>query len=996
MAWRGRGDWRWFVVAVVIAALVLGLGFVLRAAGLGAAANVAQLVSLAPLVVGLANWPRAKRAPVQPPAARRESSGPIFDKAAKAESIFSNLSPRNAVFTGQVVALDTIKHIFEGGSASVVAICGLGGVGKSQLALEYAYRARQWNDYWLECWIRADSPSAIVEDLAKIGSLAGLTIGEFATAEAEAEATATVIGLTSRSNWLVVFDNADRPEAVASFLPGGDGHVIITARSRGGGGLAANVSIEGFSRVDAVEFLERRTDQHGSRDAPALAEALGDLPLALAQAAAFIVNNNMTISDYFELYQDIAASRRLRAAGLDAGEYPRSVAATWLLHFERLRKDYPAAADLLTLFSFLDPDDINVSDLPVETGRAGRRLKKAMADPFERTRTIGALIETNLVTRISGEHVRVHRLVQAVARDELNRRQTYIWLRRAIKLVTARPFIPRSGSTLHATSVVAHAENYGMFSRRSRAIQTELISEYIPVGPSGHIDVARGPAQLLDPRLQVVAFTGREAELASLHAWCMSSGATRTQLITGPGGVGKTRLALALADRLRDAGWLCLVVGEGQEAGVVTTVRGATRGPVLLIVDYAETRFGLSSLLASAVADRGSDALRILLLARGAGEWWDRLQAAGGSYRSLIADVEPDMLANTIAPGLSDEDIISQAVSYYAGVLGVPRPSEPHLAMAEKRSSVLELHAAALVAVLQSVNAPDPMSVALGDLMGVLLRHEERFWLGTAQAMGLLDGPEGLTFALLRQIVAVGTLLGAADEQEALELLRRVPGAPHSRKITQWLKELYPPAVEAREWLGSLQPDLLAELHVVIQLMGNPEFARWCLTGLTERQGRRAVTLIIRALADYDFMDSFGGHFPDLVELVADIRVPLETLIPFVNVLPDSSSSLSNVRCKLERRLLDGLSAGAYPGERAALLIAHAHTLSQLGRTNEVLSLHREAVSIYRNLNSTGDGRGRHNLADALYGLSDVLIADGQIEAARKARDEADQLAQEG
>ena len=124
-----------------------------------------------------------------------------------------------------------------------------------------------------------------------------------------------------------------------------------------------------------------------------------------------------------------------------------------------------------------------------------------------------------------------------------------------------------------------------------------------------------GPAGLLDPRRGLVDFTGRERELAGLLAWCQDGRPRGVQLVTGPGGVGKTRLSVELCARLEPAGWRCVRAGDQQEAAALAAARRGWPDPVLLVVDYAETRIGLGELLRGVAADAG--VVRVLLLACG-------------------------------------------------------------------------------------------------------------------------------------------------------------------------------------------------------------------------------------------------------------------------------------------------------------------------------------------------------------------------------------------
>ena len=147
--------------------------------------------------------------------------------------------------------------------------------------------------------------------------------------------------LGSRSDWLLVFDNAQAPGHLAETLPAGGGHVLIARRNRGWSGIAQQVDLEVFSRAESVAFLAQRTGRTEREAAAELAAELGDLPLALAQAAAYIDVHSITISTYLNLYRDPVIAERLRDEGLESDEYPASVARTWLLHFDELRLGQP-------------------------------------------------------------------------------------------------------------------------------------------------------------------------------------------------------------------------------------------------------------------------------------------------------------------------------------------------------------------------------------------------------------------------------------------------------------------------------------------------------------------------------------------------------------------------------------------------------------------------------------------------------------------------------
>jgi Tfp pilus assembly protein PilF len=395
--------------------------------------------------------------------------GETADQTARTPGLDSDragdtLPARNPVFTGRAGPLADLAGKLAGGPVAVVAVRGLGGVGKSQLALEYAHRERKSGRYRVAGWVRADSPVTVAEDLAALGPLLRLpqdgTTGE--------RATDVVAALGSRRDWLLVFDNAHRPGDLRGWLPGGAGYVLITSRDRAWSGTAAQLDLDTFTRAESVAFACQRSGCDDKKAAGELAVAVGDLPLALAQAAAYIDGRSMTIAGYLGLYRDPALAARLRDAGLDSAEYPASVASTWLINFTQLSEEHPATVELLRLCAFLDPDDIDLDLLAQGRTEAGEMLGRVLGDPLERTETAGALAAASLVTVPADGHLRVHRLVQAVTRDQLTNKQA-AWTRRALKMITAifpddpqdhRSWAVCASAAPHVQAVTGHADRF--------------------------------------------------------------------------------------------------------------------------------------------------------------------------------------------------------------------------------------------------------------------------------------------------------------------------------------------------------------------------------------------------------------------------------------------------------------------------------------------------------------------------------------------------------
>ena len=407
-----------------------------------------------------------------------------------------NAPLRNPAFTGRAQVLEELGRRLAAGPVAVVAVRGLGGVGKSQVALEYAYRMCESGRYELAGWVRADSAVTVAEDLAAMAPLLGIG----ADRPAGELAAAVVAALGSRRDWLVVFDNAQAPADLAGMLPGGGGHVLITSRNRQWGRIAAQLDLEEFTRAESVAFVGTRSGREEPEAAAELADELGDLPLALAQAAAYIDTRSVTVGGYLDLYRDPALARRLRDEGLESEEYPASVARTWLLSLGQLSGERPAAVELLRLCAFLDPDDIDLELLAAGAAQAGPVLAAALGDPLERAETAGALARASLVTVPAQGRLRVHRLVQAVTRDQLDDDQAAAWAGRALGLVSAvfpgEPQDPSSWPVCaslapHVESVVAHAESYPDLAAQRGGLLGEL---GIYLAASAQFSAARAPS----------------------------------------------------------------------------------------------------------------------------------------------------------------------------------------------------------------------------------------------------------------------------------------------------------------------------------------------------------------------------------------------------------------------------------------------------------------------------------------------------------------------
>jgi len=345
-------------------------------------------------------------------------------------AIWGDVPPRNKNFTGRAAVFDRLRRDPSSKVTVVVpedplptALRGLGGVGKTAIAIEYAHRYR--SDYDVVWWIPADLLPLLRSSLAalagRLGLEGALTLGVEGAAEAALDALRRG---QPYGRWLLIFDNADQPEDLRDYIPAGPGDVLITSRNPAWQSTAETVQVDVFTRVESTEFLARRTDgQVTGADAELLADKLGDLPLALDQAGAMLFETGMQVEEYVTLLDDEIV--KIMAEGRTA-EYPLSVTAAWSISVEKVQQFLPQARDLLRCCAFFGPEPIPRDVFRRGSQATGTRVSDLMADPILLSRAIRELGRFALVT-ISGRSISVHRLVQALLRGELDdqRQQEY-------------------------------------------------------------------------------------------------------------------------------------------------------------------------------------------------------------------------------------------------------------------------------------------------------------------------------------------------------------------------------------------------------------------------------------------------------------------------------------------------------------------------------------------------------------------------------------------
>ncbi len=500
-------------------------------------------------------------------------------------------------------------------------------------------------------------------------------------------------------------------------------------------------------------------------------------------------------------------------------------------------------------------------------------------------------------------------------------------------------------------------------------------------------------ARYLRPEEKVVPFRARP-ELDELLGWCWSRGHVGIRLVTGDGGSGKTRLALQLGDELTANGWQQLWVKRGSEHEVVGAVHEMGR-PCLLVVDYAETRSELAALLDDVAADEDGPQLRVVLMARSAGEWWQQLLANADELTAALLEASALVALGPVLAAGGPQEVFEDAVTAFAQKLEVERP-DARLALSDPDPLVLVVHAAALLAVIDYAAGvrPQRLAVSGSEVVEALLRHEARYWVRTASQKLDLD------LSVLRLAVAVGCLIGAESETGAEALLACIPdlnSAERRGQVARWLHKLYPTEHEGdaqeKDWLGPLRPDRLAEQLIAGELATRPELIARLFTGLSEARAARALTVLARAALTQDrAIDLLRSALatdlehlavpalsvavetnPVIGELLSQVipsqPVSRQALIAVFNAIPYPTIILASAAAAAGQRIITLLPNDTPLAERAYWFNIPGVRFAALGHPNDALRVTREAVDIYGELAASHPDLYRSDLGNSLHNL---------------------------
>jgi len=346
---------------------------------------------------------------------------------------------RNTHFSGREAWLTQLHEALCNRQNDIVntyAIIGLGGVGKTQLALEYCYR--HLADYNLIYWLSAADSANLDQSMAEMAYRLGVAQRGVVEQNIAVHAALRWLELT-KSRWLLIFDNANaiQPQELHVYLPKlGNGTCLITTRNTIWE-QSNHLPLDVFLPDEATQFLLTRTRLTNESDAVKLAQTLGYLPLALEHAAAYIATRNKSFASYINLFQQRRDALWKRAQS--KRDYDKTITATWELAFAQT-KSTTGATDLLNLCCFLASDGIPITLLTNLVDVLPEELAYCVQDELNFDDAIAALRQFSLLS-FDGTSLFVHRMVQAVGRDRMGEFKRGEWGETAVNL-TLHAFPP--------------------------------------------------------------------------------------------------------------------------------------------------------------------------------------------------------------------------------------------------------------------------------------------------------------------------------------------------------------------------------------------------------------------------------------------------------------------------------------------------------------------------------------------------------------------------
>ncbi len=369
------------------------------------------------------------------------------DPSGSAEGFWNVPLRRNEFFSGREDLLaslqEHLKPVTGCQTPVIVGLTGLGGVGKTQVSVEFAYRYR--SDYAAVIWIRAESQASMYQSV--LDATVELGIHDAAAGEPGRVAAVFLRWLKQSSGWLLIFDNADHLDPLLPYLPAtGAGSVLVTTRARNLDPIGSHciIDLTEFLPDESLNFLlNRNRRRDASDDARAAAKdiclELGHLPLALEQAGAFIAAKGSSFQAYLVSYRTrkLELLERLKPS---MGSYPASIATTWTINFDEIIRESSASADLLRMIAFLSPADIPLEFIAWGAEELSDAICSALESVGDNPVVLDDLVEP--VTRYSlarrdvdAQTLSTHRMVQEVVRNNMSYDDRSVWMERIVRAI---------------------------------------------------------------------------------------------------------------------------------------------------------------------------------------------------------------------------------------------------------------------------------------------------------------------------------------------------------------------------------------------------------------------------------------------------------------------------------------------------------------------------------------------------------------------------------
>lgn len=450
--------------------------------------------------------------------------------------------PRNRAFFGRSEVLREIRERLvpikkadeddggddgqeEGGELSRFAICGPGGIGKTQIATEFVYTSKDRYDAIF--WVQADENSKLSQGYTNIATKLGLVLEDSVDARDPVVVQELVKGWLANpvktyrqyeeqpemATWLLVFDNVDDPDILDDFWPSdytGTGAVLITSRDPFAKGYVYSehepgITLPPFTTKEATDFLLKLTHREGEEIertvGGTVAERLGGLPLALTQMAGVIERRELSFTEFLRIFNEKEDARskffkmQVNNSNMRGGKYQHTLDTVWAL--EKLNPD---SAILLDVLSFLDPDGIPEVILEGSLPKLGDDVEESYpqtAVAYQDART--ELLRSSLIARDrSANRITIHRLIQDGARAKMTgKRFEQVFYLTTKLLFFAWPFEEFSfghhiSRWVKCGELFPHvAQLYGHYSSRLKSKETRDITETSMQFPKLLIDLGR-------------------------------------------------------------------------------------------------------------------------------------------------------------------------------------------------------------------------------------------------------------------------------------------------------------------------------------------------------------------------------------------------------------------------------------------------------------------------------------------------------------------------